>query len=731
MKKVIDAKLIHAGFALILLILGVGIGLSAWSLIEVDFTTCYSTTMLMVLITNSLSLVLLGWVYQLTRRGIDQFQKSQESLYQSEERFQIALKNSPTIVFNQDTELRYTWAYNPTPHMDAESVMAKCDADLLSEEDAQRLTVIKRRVLSSGIGTREKTFITINGEIRYYDLTVEPLRNQNGDIIGITCVATDITQCKQTEAELLKANEELESRITERTAHLVQVNEELVAEIVERRQVEIALRKSEFRYRHLVETIPHGIVELDATGTITFCNRTYQKMLGYTEDELLGKSMAELILESERSTFVEYLTKQVQDQPPPTPYFGKVLTGAGNLIDIQVDWNYQQDDQSQVTGFISVVTNITQRKQTEQALIEERNFVSAILDIAGALIVVCDREARFISINPACEKLTGYSLNELQGISPWDMLLIPEEIEAVKSIFHELQVTQSPNGNENYWVTRDGNRRLIAWSNTVLLHADGSIKYIVSIGLDITDRKRAEEMRRALERERELSDLRLRFFSMASHEFRTPLSTILMSAQVLESSAYNWSVEKCLRNVRRISTAAKHMTQLLTDILTINRAETGRLEFQPQPIDLEQFCQQLLDEIRSTTGSEHTLNFSCQGECHRACFDERLLRSILTNLLSNAVKYSPQGGQIDLALVSESERVTLQVRDHGIGIPVDEHSHLFEAFHRGSNSSNIPGTGLGLTVVKKCVDLHGGTVEITSKVGMGTTFTITLPTGDG
>ncbi|HEY9598766.1 MAG TPA: PAS domain S-box protein [Cyanophyceae cyanobacterium] len=538
------------------------------------------------------------------------------------------------------------------------------------------------------------------------------------------------TSLQQREEELVKTNEELESRIAERTAHLIQVNEELVAEIVEHRRVEIALRQSESRYRHLVETIPNGIVEMNTTGIITFCNPTYQKMLSYTEDELLGKPMEELVLESERSTWIEYLTKQVQNQSVSTPYFGKVLTKAGNVIDIQADCNYQQDNQGQVTGFISIVTDITQRKRTEQALIEERNFVSAILDIAGALIVVCDRESRFISINPACEKLTGYSLDELRGKSPWDVLLIPEEVEAVKSIFDELLVNQSPNDHENYWVTRDGNRRLIAWSNTVLLHADGSIKYIVSIGLDITDRKRAEEMRRALERERELSDLRLRFFSMASHEFRTPLSTILMSAQVIESSAHNWSVEKCLRNVRRISIAAKHMTQLLNDILTINRAETGRLEFHSQLLDLEQFCQQLLDEIRSTVGSDHTLNFSCQGECHRACLDERLLRSILTNLLSNAIKYSPQGGQIDLSLISESERVTLQVRDNGIGIPVDDQPHLFEAFHRGSNSGNIPGTGLGLTVVKKCVDLQGGTVEITSKVGVGTTCKVTLPTGD-
>lgn len=616
MKKRIEPKLINGGFGFILLIFGAGLGLSAWSLMEIELTTHYTRIILIAVIANSLSFVLLSCVYLLMRREIFQFQSSETSLQQREE-------------------------------------------------------------------------------------------------------------------ALVKTNEELESRIAERTVHLIQVNEELVAEIVERRQVEIALRQSESRYRYLVETIPHGIVEMNAIGIITFCNQTYQKMLGYTEEELLGKSIAELILESERSTWVEYLVKQVQDKSPPTPYLGKVLTKEGNLIDTQTDWNYQLDSQGQVTGFISVVTDITERQRTEQALIEERNFVSAILDIAGALIVVCDREARFISINPACEQLTGYSRNDLLGKFTWDVLVIPEEVEAVKSIFHELQVTQSPSEHENYWVTRDGNRRLIAWSNTVLLHADGSIKYIVSIGLDITDRKRAEEMRRALERERELSDLRLRFFSMASHEFRTPLSTILMSAQVLESSVDHWSVEKCLRNVRRISAAAKNMTQLLNDILMINRAETGRLEFHPQFLDLEQFCQHLLDEIQPTTGTEHTLNFSCQGECHRAYLDEKLLRSILTNLLSNAVKYSPQGGQIDLTLISESDQVTLQVRDQGIGIPVDEQPHLFEAFHRARNSGNIPGTGLGLTVVKKCVDLQGGTVEVTSEVGVGTTFKITLPMGDG
>jgi signal transduction histidine kinase len=173
------------------------------------------------------------------------------------------------------------------------------------------------------------------------------------------------------------------------------------------------------------------------------------------------------------------------------------------------------------------------------------------------------------------------------------------------------------------------------------------------------------------------------------------------------------------------------MVQLLGDVLIIGRAEAGKLEFNPAPLDLAQFCRDLVEEMQLGAGAHHTITFVSQGECAEAHVDEKLLRQILSNLISNAVKYSPQGGPVRLELTCGEREAVLQVQDQGIGIPPPDQEHLFETFHRARNVENIPGTGLGLTIVKKSIDLHGGTIAVKSQVGAGTTVTVTLPMRNG
>lgn len=171
------------------------------------------------------------------------------------------------------------------------------------------------------------------------------------------------------------------------------------------------------------------------------------------------------------------------------------------------------------------------------------------------------------------------------------------------------------------------------------------------------------------------------------------------------------------------------MTHLLDDILTINRAETGKLEVNRKVIDLENFCRNLIEEMQLSAGSQYKIIFVSQGSCTNAYMDEKLLRSILANLLANAIKYSPQGGIIHFALVCEQREAIFRIRDHGIGIPPQDQQQMFEPFHRGKNVGTIAGTGLGLTLVEKCVNLHGGRIIVASVVGVGTTSTVTLPLG--
>jgi PAS domain S-box-containing protein len=260
-----------------------------------------------------------------------------------------------------------------------------------------------------------------------------------------------------------------------------------------------------------------------------------------------------------------------------------------------------------------------------------------------------------------------------------------------------------------------------------------SERSVLWIARDITQRKRAEvEVFKALEQERELNDLKSHFVSMTSHEFRTPLSVIKSSAQLLQR--YDWSRQDQLQHLQQIQSAVQHMTLLLEDILTLAQAEAGKLEFNPAPLELIDFCRRLVSQIQLAPGARHSLNFTCaiaRDELN-VRMDEKLLQQILSNLLSNAIKYSPSDRVVRLALEldpswRESGGIVFQVRDSGRGIPSEARSHLFESFYRASNVGSIPGTGLGLTIVKQCVELHQGTIYWESQLGVGTTFRVTLP----
>lgn len=249
------------------------------------------------------------------------------------------------------------------------------------------------------------------------------------------------------------------------------------------------------------------------------------------------------------------------------------------------------------------------------------------------------------------------------------------------------------------------------------------------VAIEVALRRQLSEtaIRVALEKEKELSELKSRFWSMAAHEVRGPMTSILGCAQLLEHENHNLTEERRREFLYIIQQSVRTMDQLLNDLLAIGRVEGGSLKFEPAVLNLEQFCRGLVEEIQFSAGLERSIVFHYQGHCENVCLDQKLVRHILTNLISNAIKYSPPGHPIYFDLSCTPGQVTLQVRDTGIGIPLEAKKHLFEPFHRGSNVGKIPGTGLGLTMVKRCLDLHGGQITVDSEVGVGTTIIVSLP----
>lgn len=255
-----------------------------------------------------------------------------------------------------------------------------------------------------------------------------------------------------------------------------------------------------------------------------------------------------------------------------------------------------------------------------------------------------------------------------------------------------------------------------------------SIRYAIERGEILNKLRDSEEKTRiALAREQELNELKSNFISMVSHEFRTPMTVIKSSIEILEHHGNTLSDERRIKYFLRIHTAIDKMLQLLDEILFINKTEVGKVTYQPTLINLEKFCLELAELHQITTRNKHKIVFSYQGKSQYIEVDEELLNCILSNLLSNAIKYSPHEGEVHFNVICQDDNISFRIQDQGIGIPIKDQSNLFQNFYRASNVSNIQGSGLGLAIVKKCVDIHRGTIEINSEMGMGTTVTVNLP----
>jgi signal transduction histidine kinase len=240
-------------------------------------------------------------------------------------------------------------------------------------------------------------------------------------------------------------------------------------------------------------------------------------------------------------------------------------------------------------------------------------------------------------------------------------------------------------------------------------------------------REQAEAKFRVASQQKALTELKLQFFSMVSHEFRTPLSLITGSAQLLNESLKSSVEPSKLKNLFRIQSAGKLMSQMLNDLLFVARADAGKLDFNPTIIELQSFCLNLVEDMQMFSSTQREIRFIHQGQLTHARLDEKLLYSILSNLLANAIKYSQPETPIDFRLIDGENHVIFQVQDQGIGITPDDLTALYEPFSRGSNIQGTTGTGLGLTVVKSCVELQGGDISVESTIGVGTKFTVMIP----
>ena len=369
---------------------------------------------------------------------------------------------------------------------------------------------------------------------------------------------------------------------------------------------------------------------------------------------------------------------------------------------------------------------IIERQKAEAALRESEKMARALLNAATDTAMLVKPSGNILAVNETGAQRLGMSVEQAVGLCFYDFLP-PEMAQVRKARIEEVISSGQPLRFEDEY---EG----MYFQNSVcpVLNGEAKATSLAVFAHDITEQKRAEaEIRASLEKERQLNEFKSRIVSVISHEYRTPLTTILSSAEILERYSNKLTEERKRQHFHRIQTTVQRLTNLVSEVLVVNQAEAEKLSFTPTPLDLVEFCRELVTELQLTAKEDHTITFVNQGNCSGACLDEKLLRQILTNLLSNALKYSPEGDTVNFELTCDQNLVTLRIQDKGIGIPLADQQQLFESFYRASNVGIIRGTGLGLLIVKKCVDLQGGQIAVESEVGVGSTFTVTLPLNQG
>jgi PAS domain S-box-containing protein len=333
-------------------------------------------------------------------------------------------------------------------------------------------------------------------------------------------------------------------------------------------------------------------------------------------------------------------------------------------------------------------------------------------------------DGKFVEVNEAFLQSSGYTREEVIGRTSADLGLWTN-LDDRNSFLLEVQNRGFARQHEVILRSRNGRLDTVLVS-AELINIEGQ-DHILAVGLNITARKKAEEkMRQALEREKELSRLKTNFVTLVSHEFRTPLGIIMSAADILKKYFDRLAPERRGEHLQDIQDAIRRMAELIDEVLLLARVEAGKMEYKPVPLDLRAFCLRLRDEMQSS-GHTPAIAVTTKPFTTNATADESLLRHIFINLLSNALKYSQPGGEVVFSIARHANDAIFEVRDRGIGILPEDLPELFQTFHRGANVGERPGTGLGLVIVKRCVELHGGSIDVQSREGAGTTVIVRLP----
>jgi len=649
---------------------------------------------------------------------ITERKRAEEALRESERRLQDIIDNTTAVIFVKDLELRYVLVnreYERLYHVQRDQIRGKTDFDIRPHDIAEEVRANDRRVIEAGEPIEfEETVPSDEGE-RLCVSARFLLRDRTGKPYAVCGIATDITERKRAEGEIRRLNASLEKRVAERT---------------------IELARSEEKFRALFEGTSQAVSLYDENGILE-ANPSWLQLLGYSNlDDVVGKRPVELAAPIQPGgKRAEVLAKEhLADAlaSGSARFEWMALRRDGTEVPMEVFLTRIQIGGQQLLQ--AFCNDITVRKRAEAELREsearlresEERFSTAFRANPVQLSIMRLSDRKFVEVNDAQVRWFGLDRDKILGrdsveLGMWvnleDRAKFWADLERRNGSLREVEVqARSKRGTVH-----------------TLLHSTEIIEinrepHLLIFAMDITQRKQAEaELLRTLAREKELGQLRSKFVSMVSHEFRTPLGIIQSSAEILEDYLDQLEPVEREDHLRSIRNNTRRMAGIMEEVLLIGSFDAGKMEFKPAALDLQGFVKRLVYEVLSATGQRCPIELTISEMPAEIHGDERLLRHIFANLLTNAIKYSDAGRPVRFEIARAAAEIVCAVCDQGIGIPEADREWLFNAFHRGHNVDDRPGTGLGLVIVKRCVDLHGGKINVESKLGEGTVVTVRLP----
>ncbi len=496
-----------------------------------------------------------------------------------------------------------------------------------------------------------------------------------------------------------------------------------IRDISERRRAEDALRASEEKYRLVVENAYEGIV-VSQDGMLKYANPRALALTRRTLAEAMSTPFIDMVHPDDRARVYGNYLRRLRGEAVEPFYKFRVVDTAGETKWLQIsavgiEWEGRP-------ATLNFLTDVTDQVALEASVAQTLALREAILETTAVGIMFI-QGGHIKWINDTLEQvMLGFEDGETIGHT--GEVAFTDHADWSRFLQECIPALERTGTYSSDWRVKrkDGSPWWCHMSAKALKPSElgaGTIWFFI----DISARKRAEEeVHRALGRERELSELKTRFVSLTSHEFRTPLATILSSIELIDDFGANLPDAERAELIRIIKNAITRMTGMIDQVMLIGRAESDKLEFRPQPADACEIAQSVAREAEQALGRRGTVRFASRGDGGLRLVDAKLLSHVLGNLLSNALKYSPAEAPVDLDIEGAGPSIVMRVVDRGIGIPPEDHARLFESFHRARNVGNVEGTGLGLTIVKQCAELHGGSVTFESTPGKGSAFTVTV-----